>query len=43
MVKCCGEALWRSVVEKGCRDMLWRSVVEKGCRRSVVQGGEVLW
>ena len=40
MKACCGEVLWRSVVEKSCREVyiekccrevLWRSVVGKCC------------
>ena len=35
MVKCWGEVLWRSVVEKCCREGSRRSVVKEWC-------GEVL-
>ena len=37
MKECCGEVLWRSVVEKCCEGVLWRSVVEKCCGGSVVE------
>ena len=30
MEKCCGEVLWRGVVEKCCEGVLRRRVVEKG-------------
>ena len=30
VAKCCGEVLWRSVVDG--REVLWRSVVVKSCR-----------